>query len=114
MTRNELVSAYQRGRIDRRAFIKGMAALGMSLTVATSMADKLRAAPAPKGSFSGRFLDDSYDDIYDDEEDPVIVLPSTGIGEQDSGRSWGPAAVIGGAAAVIATRIRRSKPSETS
>ena len=113
MTRSELVSAYQRGRIDRRTFIKGMAALGMSMTVATSMADKLRAAPAPKGSYSGRFQDDSYDDIYD-EEDPVIELPNTGIGEQDSARNWGPAAIIGGAAAVIATRIRRSKPNESS
>src|SRR3954451_16487693 len=110
MSRSELISSYQNGRIDRRTLVKGLMALGMSATIATAMADRLRAAPAPKGQLSGRFQDDSYDDTYG--EDPgtgtggVSELPNTGAPTAESQSNWmAPAAAIGAAAAFVAHKI---------
>lgn len=103
MTRSELIAAYQKGRIDRRALVKGMVALGMSATVATAMADKLRAA---------NLQTDPVDDLYDPVDD-VSELPNTGSGSETAARNWAaPAAIIGGAAAAIATRLRRPSPDD--
>ena len=124
MTRNELVAAYQTGRIDRRTFVKGMAAFGLSVSVASAMADRLRAAPAPSSRFSARYAGDIYDDTYEEPTTPttpakpaetstVSTLPATGAGD-DSGRSWAaPLAALGGAAALIASRVRRFRSSES-
>jgi hypothetical protein len=122
MTRNELVAAYQTGRIDRRSFIKGMTALGLSMSVASAMADRLRAAPAPASRFTARFAgdddtygeppDDTYEEPVDDETGGVTTLPSTGAGD-GPGRSWAPLAALGGAAALIASRVRRLRGGES-
>ena len=122
MTRNELVAAYQTGRIDRRTFIKGMTALGLSMSVASAMADRLRAAPATTSSrLSVRFAgDDTYgeppDDTYEepvDETGGVTTLPSTGAGD-GPGRNWAaPLAALGGAAALMASRVRRLRSGES-
>src|SRR4051794_12955542 len=105
MSRSELISSYQNGRIDRRTLIKGLMALGMSATIATAMADRLRAAPAPKGHLSGRFQDDSYDDTYGEDTGGestggVSELPNTGAPATESTSNWmAPAAALGAAAA---------------
>jgi hypothetical protein len=114
MTRNELVAAYQTGRIDRRAFIKGMTALGLSLTFATSMADQVRASSGNKHAQLVRNAGDIYeepDDIYKPppaETESVTTLPATGLGGTTSGSTnWAPLALLGGAAALVASRFRR-------
>lgn len=45
MSRSELTDAYVRGRISRRSFVRGMVALGASLTTAVAMAETISAAP---------------------------------------------------------------------
>lgn len=113
VTRSELVSAYQSGRINRRTLIKGLTAVGMSLTVATSMADKLRAAPRAAGEIEDP-VDDTYEPVGGEEEEPPVTqLPNTGIGGDEKSSLAAPIAVIGGAAALVASRIRRTKSSET-
>jgi hypothetical protein len=104
VARNDLIEAYQNGRISRRAFVRGMMALGVSASVAVSLADGVRAAPgARRSSLRGS---DVYDDTYE--------LPSTGIGASGSGDSWvKPLAVLGAGAALVAGGLRRLKGSPT-
>lgn len=127
MTRNQLVAAYQSGGIDRRAFIRGLTALGLSTSVATAMADRLRAAPASGGSVARA---EEQDDTYsvptpvptatptptatppaDDPTDETVTttLPKTGAGDETGGGTgWvKPAALLGAAAAVVAGGFRK-------
>jgi hypothetical protein len=105
VARNDLIEAYQNGRISRRAFVRGMMALGVSASVAVSLADGVRAAPG------GRKASLRSDDVY---EDDVYELPSTGAGISGSGDSWvKPLAVLGAGAALLAGGLRRLKGSPT-
>jgi hypothetical protein len=108
MSQPELVEAYRSGRIGRRAFVRGLVGLGMSMSVATAMADRVRAqsgtpvaSPAP-------------DDVYDPGTDvPVTTLPNTGASDADSsvGTAAKTLAILGGGAAAVAGLLRRkSKP----
>lgn len=58
MSRHELVDAYVSGTINRRAFVRGLSALGISAGVAASYAVALRPVAAALGDY------DDYDD-YD-------------------------------------------------
>jgi hypothetical protein len=107
VARNDLIEAYQNGRISRRAFVRGMMALGVSASVAVSLADGVAAAPAGRTSgFRG-----SNADVY---EDDVYELPDTGAGSA-SGDSWvKPMAILGAGAALVAGGLRRLKGSTSS
>jgi hypothetical protein len=110
-----LIDAYRHGRIDRRAFIRGMVAVGMSVSLATALADQVRAAPAPAGRISRvHGQDDIYepdDDIY--EPEAPVALPSTGATDATSPSGWAkPLAVIGAGAALAAGAMRRLKGTE--
>lgn len=100
VARNDLIEAYQNGRISRRTFVRGMMALGVSASVAVSLADGAgvaSAAPARQSS-----------DIYDDD---VYELPTTGVGPS-TGDSWvKPMAILGAGAAIVAGGLRRLKGS---
>lgn len=100
MSRNQLIESYQSGRIGRRTFVKGMVGLGMSATLATALADKVRAASTTSGS--------SSDDTYDPGT-PVTGLPDTGVGQTpDSPANVGKTlAVLGAGAAAVAGILRR-------
>jgi hypothetical protein len=99
VARNDLIEAYQNGRISRRSFVRGMMALGVSASVAVSLADGVRAA-GNKGAASRRGSD-VYDDVYE--------LPTTGAGPT-SGDSWvKPLAILGAGAALVAGGLRRMK-----
>lgn len=137
MSRNELIDAYRRGRISRRMFIKGMTAVGVSAVAARKLADDLRAAPAPRsGRGAVAFQDDVYPTPTPDDVYPTVAptaappaptaaatqapqaptaLPSTGVGDDDSGSSlWKPIAVAGAAAAAfVASRLRKIRGAET-
>jgi hypothetical protein len=62
MSRNELVDAYLSGAINRRGFIHGLTALGVSASVAASYAVALRPTAVEAGH-------DFYD-FYPDPPDP--------------------------------------------
>ena len=105
MARNDLIEAYQNGRISRRSFVRGMMALGVSASVAVSLADGVRAAPGGRATGRrGGAQDDGYvDDVYE--------LPDTGSG-MDSGDSWvKPMAILGAGAALVVGGLRRLKGS---
>ena len=108
MSRNELIDAYQSGRISRRVFIQGLVGLGMSLSLATALADRVRAASGTVAS--GRGLSPTTDDIYDPgtPEEPASQLPDTGAGEPSSSSSATKTiAVLGAGAAAVAGILRR-------
>lgn len=111
MARNELIEAYQNGRISRRAFVRGMMALGVSASVAVSLADGVRAAPSAGSKRA--VSEDVYGntgDVYDPAK--TVTLPSTGAGISGSGDSWvKPLAVLGAGAALVAGGLRRLKGS---
>lgn len=104
MSQPELVDAYRSGRIGRRVFVKGLVGLGMSVSVATAMADRVRAqSGTPVAS-------PTPDDVYDPEtEVPVTSLPNTGA--TDSGSSAGAVgktlAIAGAGVAAIAGLLHR-------
>ena len=60
MSRHELVDAYISGTINRRAFVRGLTALGVPAGVAASYAVALRPAAAAQGDGYGSDYDD-YD-----------------------------------------------------
>jgi hypothetical protein len=116
MSRNELIEAYQSGRISRRTFIRGMVGIGLSVSVATVMADQLRAAPAAQTSddLAGAGVDDVYDDVYGTPTppaEPVTELPGTGSGNSsDRSSNWmKPMAILGAGTALAAGALRRLK-----
>lgn len=83
MSRYELVEAYVSGTINRRAFVRGLTALGVSAGVAASYAVALRPVAAAPGDFdyddydgpsssSGTMTADSDGDgLYDADETGV-------------------------------------------
>ena len=120
MSRNELTEAYVRGRISRRSFVRGMVALGASMTAAVALADNLQAAPKP----GIRSVTSSTNDVYPEPPKPaessttssgetVAVLPSTGSGVDD-GTSKGATIVAAGAAAaaLVALRMRQDRKTD--
>lgn len=66
MSKIELIDAYVRGDIDRRSFMRKLAALGVSATAAAAYAGSLAqgASAAPSTSFAARAQDDDGDDDY--------------------------------------------------
>ena len=58
MSRRELVDAYVSGAINRRTFVRGLTALGLTASVAASHAVALQPAAAKK-----RKGDDFYEDV---------------------------------------------------
>lgn len=54
MSRDELVAAYGKGAVSRRAFIRGLVASGVSLSAATAYSVALR--PSEAAAQSGRSL----------------------------------------------------------
>ena len=106
MSRSELIEAYVRGGIDRRTFLKGMAALGASVTTAALMADSLQAAPTNENSLSASFQGDDDDD---DDDDGIGQLPNTGIGDSNTSNGLLGAVAVGGVAAAAASVLLRKK-----
>jgi hypothetical protein len=110
MSQPELVVAYRSGRIGRRTFVRGLVGLGMSLSVATAMADRVRAqAGTPVAS-------PTPDDVYDPgTEVPVTELPNTGSSDSSdaTGTIAKTLAVLGGGAAVVAGLLRRKSDPTT-
>jgi len=106
MSRQDLIQAYVSGRISRRAFLRGMAAVGMSLTTAAALADDLRAAPAPGSPPRGGR------DVYGDVYGGVTTLPATGSGDtggHGGSSAWAkPLAAAGVAAAFAAAKLRKT------
>jgi len=68
MSRSELTDAYVRGRISRQSFVRGMVALGASLTTAVAMAETISAAPG--ATISGISRDVYYEPPKKDEYPP--------------------------------------------
>ena len=139
MSRSELTDAYVRGRISRQSFVRGMVALGASLTTAVAMAETISAAPG--ATISGISRDVYYEPPKKDEYPPkkdeyptykpepevyapaggtttygvtVASLPSTGVAG-DNASPAGAAVVAAGAAAaaLVAMRMRQAKTSES-
>ena len=80
MSRHELVDAYISGTINRRAFVRGLTALGVSAGVAASYAVALQPAAAAQG---GGVVDaDVYD--YDDPPGGMARADSDGDGLFDA------------------------------
>lgn len=81
MSRHELVNAYVTGTINRRAFVRGLTALGVSAGVAASYALALQPAAAamddydyygnPTSPATGAFADSDGDGLYDADETGV-------------------------------------------
>lgn len=85
MSRHELVNAYITGTINRRAFVRGLTALGVSAGVAASYAVALRPSAAAFGD--GDYYGDYYDDYYttgtgmsaDSDGDGLYDADETGV-----------------------------------
>jgi hypothetical protein len=118
------MTAYQAGRISRRTFIRGMAALGLSVSVATALAESIEAAPAGGGNRGQAravgMPDEPRDDTYGEAPHrhrhhetgtgAVTTLPETGIGQsQSSGSGLLKTGMVAGAAALIAGGYRKLK-----
>lgn len=113
------MSAYQAGRISRRTFVRGMAALGLSVSVATALAESIEAAPASGGGRGVVRAVGMPDDTYEPHPAPaqsssevaeVTTLPATGVGEsRESGSGLLKTGMLAGAAALIAGGYRKLK-----
>ena len=111
VSRSELLDAYRRGTLSRRAFVRGMTALGVSIATANHLADRVAASSKPA------------DDVYDAGDhtptpakpiatsSEVTMLPSTGEGETADASSQSSRATIlgllGASAAFAAAGLRR-------
>ncbi|MCA9879290.1 MAG: hypothetical protein KC442_15975 [Thermomicrobiales bacterium] len=88
MSRHELVEAYIANTINRRAFIQGMTALGVSAGVAAAYAVALRPAAAgdgpPAGSCDPRLPPELYE-LYCGDPDPGSPDTGDGGGGTDTG-----------------------------
>jgi hypothetical protein len=110
MSQPELVEAYRSGRIGRRVFVKGLVGLGMSISVATAMADRVRAQDSTPVATATP--DDVYATPTPDPGVPVTELPNTGsAASESSAGTIGKTMAIAGAglAAVAAFVHRKSK-----
>ncbi len=113
MSHNELVDAYRRGRISRRTFIRGMVALGATVTMANAAADAYAAPLKPGGPAAFRAQDDVYGDDDDGAgggggvelgrpppdqrmHDPVEPAAGLGVGEHDRGQGRAVEGSLGG------------------
>lgn len=141
MSHTDLVEAYRRGKISRRTFIRGMVALGATMTMANAAADAYAAPQRPVGAAVTR----AQDDVYGDDDDGTggstggsssggtssggsssggsssggsssgsSTLPKTGIGSTSAASgSWlKPATLVAGAAALAVAGLRRLKGTE--
>jgi hypothetical protein len=101
--------------MDRRAFIRGGVALGLSVSAAAALADRVRASSTGGASRrSAKFVGDVYDDdTYGDDTYGPSELPSTGAGTASTSSSWKPLAILGAGAAVAAGALRRLKGAES-
>lgn len=114
MSRNELTDAYVSGRISRRSFVRGMVALGASVTAAVALADDISAATGGRARLTARHQDDVYNGDDDDDNGGVTQLPETGVGDSEGASSLAKPAMAAGAAAaaLVALRMRQPKTSE--
>ena len=60
MSQGELITAYQRGVISRRGFVRGLVSLGATMAFANQLADQVAAAPAEPAA-PRAFSSDIYD-----------------------------------------------------
>jgi hypothetical protein len=60
MSQGELITAYQRGVISRRGFVRGLVSLGTTMAFANQLADRVAAAPAEQAA-PRAFSSDIYD-----------------------------------------------------
>ncbi len=60
MSKRELLDAYMAGKIDRRAFIRGLVGLGVSATIAASYATTLTPAAAASQSSGTSSVEEFY------------------------------------------------------
>ncbi len=75
MSKKELLDAYQNGWIGRRAFVRSLVGMGVSVTAATAYASLLAPSSAMAGVRRGApsrsdelYADDFYsDDLYEHE-----------------------------------------------
>jgi hypothetical protein len=115
VSRNELVEAYQQGRISRRTFVRGMMALGLSVTAATTMASRIKAAPAGVSRTGGRYVGnvgdnyDNYGETGGETGGGTTTLPATGAGTTAAQGSLLKTGMIAGAAALVAGGLKRLK-----
>ena len=121
MSHNELVDAYRRGKISRRTFVRGMVALGATVTMAERAATAYAAPQNPARSASLR----AQGDVYGGEDDGGTggrssggsssggsKLPRTGSGPAAAGSWLKPATLVAGAAALAVAGLRRLKGTE--
>ena len=74
MSQGELITAYQRGVISRRGFVRGLVSLGATMAFANQLADQVAAAPAEQAApraFSS--------DIYDGGGGGITGIATAGI-----------------------------------
>ena len=60
MSQGELITAYKRGMISRRGFVRGLVSLGATMAFANQLADQVAAAPAEQAA-PRAFISDIYD-----------------------------------------------------
>jgi len=120
VSKNEIVTAYLNGRIDRRQFVKRLTAVGVSSAAAMAYAQSL-ASPATasgttrdsNGFVAARMQTYTYTPVPTvtggTGTGTVETLPSTGVGESGQRGSWlAPAALAGAAAALIGGTFRKA------
>ena len=134
MSKNEIVTAYLNGRIDRRQFVKRLTAVGVSSAAAMAYAQSLASPATASGTTrdSNGFVAarmQAYTPVptvtggtgevptatggtgtgTGTGTDTVGTLPSTGVGESGQRGSWlAPAALAGAAAALIGGTFRKA------
>jgi hypothetical protein len=78
VSQGELITAYEKGIISRRGFVRGLVSLGATMAFANHLADRVAAAPADQAAPRAAFRSDIYDDHNDrdrndrDRNEPVV------------------------------------------
>jgi len=118
VSKNEIVTAYLNGRIDRRQFVKRLTAVGVSSAAAMAYAQSLASPATASGTTrdSNGFVAarmQAYTPVPTvtggTGTGTVGTLPSTGVGESGQRGSWlAPAALAGAAAALIGGTFRKA------
>lgn len=110
MSRSELTDAYVSGRIHRRAFVRGMVALGASVPVAMALADKVWADNhGPRRTLANDIYPDPYPWSPTSRLAKRHVSPQAevlAITDQDKSTVVVPLAAGAAAAALVALRMR--------